>query len=79
MCWEIDYEFFSEQKKAQETRTKQEQRRLQERHGQHVGGEVRPEIHVADCRKTRQTDERKRHQRRDCNGDQDRQKFGRRE
>ena len=28
MCWEIDYKFFSEQKKAQETRTKQEQRRV---------------------------------------------------
>ena len=28
MCWEIDYKFFSEQKKAHETRTKQEQRRV---------------------------------------------------
>jgi hypothetical protein len=28
MCWEIDYKFFSEQKMAQETRTKQEQRRV---------------------------------------------------
>ena len=28
MCWEIDYKFFSEQKKSQETRTKQEQRRV---------------------------------------------------
>jgi hypothetical protein len=26
MCWEIDYKFFAEQKKAQETRLKQEQR-----------------------------------------------------
>jgi hypothetical protein len=26
MCWEIDYEFFAEQKKAQEPRIKQEQR-----------------------------------------------------
>ena len=26
MCWEIDYLFFAEQKKAQETRIKQEQR-----------------------------------------------------
>jgi hypothetical protein len=26
MCWEIDYQFFAEQKKAQETRIKQEQR-----------------------------------------------------
>jgi hypothetical protein len=26
MCWEIDYKFFAEQKKAQETRIKQEQR-----------------------------------------------------
>ena len=26
MCWEIDRQFFSEQKKAQETRIKQEQR-----------------------------------------------------
>ena len=26
MCWEIDYQFFAEQKKAQEARTKQEQR-----------------------------------------------------
>jgi hypothetical protein len=26
MCWEIDYKFFAEQKKAQEARTKQEQR-----------------------------------------------------
>ena len=28
MCWEIDYKFFSAQKKAQETQTKQEQRRV---------------------------------------------------
>jgi hypothetical protein len=26
MCWEIDYKIFAEQKKAQEARTKQEQR-----------------------------------------------------
>jgi hypothetical protein len=26
MCWEIDYSFFAEQKKAQEARLKQEQR-----------------------------------------------------
>ena len=26
MCWEIDYKLFAEQKKAQETRIKQEQR-----------------------------------------------------
>jgi hypothetical protein len=26
MCWEMDYRFFAEQKKAQETRIKQEQR-----------------------------------------------------
>jgi len=26
MCWEIDYLFFAEQKKAQEARIKQEQR-----------------------------------------------------
>ena len=26
MCWEIDYKFFAEQKKAQDTRIKQEQR-----------------------------------------------------
>ena len=26
MCWEIDYNFFAEQKKAQEARIKQEQR-----------------------------------------------------
>ena len=26
MCWEIDRQFFAEQKKAQETRIKQEQR-----------------------------------------------------
>jgi hypothetical protein len=26
MCWEIDHQFFAEQKKAQETRVKQEQR-----------------------------------------------------
>ena len=26
MCWEIDYKFLAEQKKAQETRIKQEQR-----------------------------------------------------
>jgi hypothetical protein len=26
MCWEMDYEFFAEQKKAQEARIKQEQR-----------------------------------------------------
>jgi hypothetical protein len=26
MCWEIDYKFFSDQKKAQEARVKQEQR-----------------------------------------------------
>jgi hypothetical protein len=26
MCWEIDYKFFAEQKKAQETRVKQERR-----------------------------------------------------
>ena len=26
MCWEIDYRFFAAQKKAQETRIKQEQR-----------------------------------------------------
>jgi hypothetical protein len=26
MCWEIDYQFFAEQKKAQEARIKQEQR-----------------------------------------------------
>ncbi len=26
MCWERDYKFFAEQKKAQETRIKQEQR-----------------------------------------------------
>ena len=26
MCWEIDYNFFAEQKKAQDTRIKQEQR-----------------------------------------------------
>ena len=26
MCWEIDYRFFAEQKKAQAARTKQEQR-----------------------------------------------------
>jgi len=27
MCWERDYKFFAEQKKAQETRIKQERRR----------------------------------------------------
>ena len=26
MCWETDYQFFAEQKKAQEARIKQEQR-----------------------------------------------------
>jgi hypothetical protein len=26
MCWEIDYKFFAEQKKAQEARTKQQER-----------------------------------------------------
>jgi hypothetical protein len=26
MCWEIDYKFFAEQKKAQEAQVKQEQR-----------------------------------------------------
>ena len=26
MCWEMDYKFFAEQKKAQEARAKQEQR-----------------------------------------------------
>jgi hypothetical protein len=26
MCWEIDYKFFAEQKKAQETRIEQERR-----------------------------------------------------
>jgi hypothetical protein len=26
MCWEIDYKFFAEQEKAQETRIKQERR-----------------------------------------------------
>jgi hypothetical protein len=26
MCWEMDYKLFAEQKKAQETRIKQEQR-----------------------------------------------------
>jgi len=26
MCWEIDYKFFEQQKKAQEARIKQEQR-----------------------------------------------------
>jgi hypothetical protein len=26
MCWQIDYSFFADQKKAQEARTKQEQR-----------------------------------------------------
>jgi len=26
MCWEADYKFFAEQKKAQENRVKQEQR-----------------------------------------------------
>jgi hypothetical protein len=26
MCWEIDYKFFAEQKKAQDSRVKQEQR-----------------------------------------------------
>lgn len=26
MCWEMDYKLFAEQKKAQETRVKQEQR-----------------------------------------------------
>ncbi len=26
MCWEMDYQFFVEQKKAQETQIKQEQR-----------------------------------------------------
>ena len=26
MCWEMDYKFFAEQKKAQETRIKEEQR-----------------------------------------------------
>jgi len=26
MCWEIDYKFFAEQKKARENRIKQEQR-----------------------------------------------------
>jgi hypothetical protein len=26
MCWEMDYKFFAEQRKAQETRIKQEQR-----------------------------------------------------
>jgi len=26
MCWEVDYRFFAEQKKAQENRIKQEQR-----------------------------------------------------
>ena len=26
MCWEIDYPYFAEQKKAQETKIKQEQR-----------------------------------------------------
>jgi hypothetical protein len=26
MCWEVDYKFFAEQKKAQEIRVKQEQR-----------------------------------------------------
>ena len=27
MCWEMDYKFFAEQKKAQEAQTKQEQRK----------------------------------------------------
>jgi len=27
MCWEMDYRFFAEQKKAQEAETKQEQRK----------------------------------------------------
>ena len=27
MCWEMDYRFFAEQKKAQEAQTKQEQRK----------------------------------------------------
>ena len=26
MCWEVDYKFFAEQKKAQENKVKQEQR-----------------------------------------------------
>jgi hypothetical protein len=26
MCWEVDYKFFAEKKKAQETRIEQEQR-----------------------------------------------------
>ena len=26
MCWEVDYKFFAEQKKAQDARIKQEQR-----------------------------------------------------
>jgi hypothetical protein len=26
MCWEVDYKFFAEQKKAQDARVKQEQR-----------------------------------------------------
>jgi hypothetical protein len=26
MCWEVDYKFFAEQKKAQQNRVKQEQR-----------------------------------------------------
>ena len=26
MCWEMDYKFFAEQKKAQETRIREEQR-----------------------------------------------------
>ena len=55
MCWEIDYKFFAEQKKAQEARIKQEQRAGvidQLRNEAHQQGDIAPSRRTAgqrDC------------------------------
>ena len=58
MCWEIDYQFFAEQKKAQEARIKQEQRagvidqllNAANKHGEKTNVEATPATEVASAK-----------------------------
>ena len=57
MCWETDYQFFAEQKKAQEARIKQEQRAGAidqlltdaNKHGEKTNVEATPTTEVASA------------------------------
>ena len=56
MCWEMDHRFFAEQKKAQETRIKEEQRAgvidklLSEAHKQSKSADATPVKEVAPAK-----------------------------